>query len=271
MNYEKLYETLASVGHPPCLGCNYFERCATEEQACRDFLDFVRYGRTAPPAETLAWRRKRRTLHKGRCPSRRYYNRVFCLHLKRSIKVKVTLSNVRLAFPNLWTPETVNGEGEPRYGASFLMPKNHPDIAKVNAAIDAVAAEKWGAKAKAIVQGLRQQDKVCLHDGDGKPDYDGFPGNLYVQSASPKNSRPTVVDRDRTPLVEEDGKPFGGCFVNAIVEIWAQDNNYGKRINAQLKGVQYVRDGDRFGGASPASADEFDELAVDAEESSLVA
>jgi hypothetical protein len=49
-----------------------------------------------------------------------------------------------------------------------------------------------------------------------------------------------------------------------VVEIWAQDNNYGKRINASLKGVQFVRDGDAFAGGGAASPDEFEDLSADA-------
>jgi len=69
-----------------------------------------------------------------------------------------------------------------------------------------------------------------------------------------------VVDRDRTPLVAADGKPYAGCYVTAIVELWPQDNQYGRRINATLSGVQFERDGDAFGGSAPASADDFDDL-----------
>jgi hypothetical protein len=74
-----------------------------------------------------------------------------------------------------------------------------------------------------------------------------------------------VVDRDRTPLTASDGKPYAGCFVNAVVELWAQDNQYGKRINASLGGVQFAADGDAFGGGGVRTeADDFDDLSVDA-------
>jgi len=29
-----------------------------------------------------------------------------------------------------------------------------------------------------------------------------------------------------------------GCYVNALLELYGQDNKYGKRINASLKGIQ---------------------------------
>jgi hypothetical protein len=41
------------------------------------------------------------------------------------------------------------------------------------------------------------------------------------------------------------------------------DNNYGKRINATLLGVQFYRDGDSFVGGGVASVDDFDVVSVD--------
>lgn len=182
--------------------------------------------------------------------------------------MKVKLNNVRLAFPELFEASTVNGEGNPAFSASFLLDPADPQVADLNRAIEQVAKDKWGAKADAIVKQMRATDKVALHDGDLKANYDGFPGNLYVSARSP--SRPLVIDRDKSPLTAQDGKPYAGCYVNASIELWAQDNNYGKRINASLRGVQFFRDGDAFAGGGAASEDEFDDLAVGATADDLV-
>jgi hypothetical protein len=116
-------------------------------------------------------------------------------------------------------------------------------------------------KAEAILKGLAATDKLCLHDGDAKSGYEGFEGNLFISARS--KVRPSVFDGQRNELTEADGKPYSGCYVNVSLELWAQDNQFGKRINAQLRGVQFLRDGDAFsGGTRPADADEFDEIAV---------
>jgi hypothetical protein len=174
--------------------------------------------------------------------------------------MKVKLSNVRLAFPVLFEAKTVNGEGKPAFSASFLLDAADPQAKVINAAIEQVAKDKWGAKADAILKQMRAQDKVALHDGDLKSQYEGFPGMLYVSARS--STRPLVIDKDKSPLTEQDGRPYAGCYVNASVELWAQDNNYGKRVNASLRGVQFYRDGDAFAGGGAASEDEFDDLAV---------
>lgn len=173
------------------------------------------------------------------------------------------LNGVRLSFPELFHASTVNGEGNPAFSASFLIDPNDPQVARLNEAIDKIAREKWGAKADAILKQMRAGDKVCLHSGDLKA-YDGYAGMLYVSARNA--ARPLVIDRDRSPLTEADGKPYAGCYVNASIELWAQDNNYGKRINASLRGVQFVRDGDAFAGGGAASEDEFADLSVENEE-----
>jgi hypothetical protein len=68
---------------------------------------------------------------------------------------------------------------------------------------------------------------------------------MFINARSDK--RPGVVNRDMTPLTKDDNKPYAGCYVNATVRIWGQDNQYGKRINAALRAVQFVKDGKPFG------------------------
>ena len=175
--------------------------------------------------------------------------------------MKIKLNNVRLSFPQLFEATTVNGEGKPAFSAAFLINPKDPQVAAINAAIDAVAKEKWGAKAEANLKAMRAADKVCLHSGDLKSNYDGFEGNLYI---SARNSmRPLVIDVNKSPLTEQDGKPYAGCFVNASLELWAQDNNYGKRVNATLMGVQFYKDGESFTGGGVADTDDFDDLTAD--------
>ena len=101
-----------------------------------------------------------------------------------------------------------------------------------------------------------------------KATLDGYEGNLYLNGYNAV--RPTVVDRDTTPLVAADGKPSSGCYVVAILDVWAQDNQYGKKINAQLQGVQFFKDGDAFAGGKAADAGDFAPIAEGADAEDLV-
>jgi hypothetical protein len=173
--------------------------------------------------------------------------------------MKILLKDVRLAFPNIWKASAPKGGGEVAFSASFLIPKDHKQLPEIKKAMLALAKEKWGAKGDSVYKALDAADKLALHDGDAKAEYEGFEGNLFVSSRS--RVRPSVFDQQRQELTEADGKPYSGCYVNASIELWAQDNSYGKRVNAQLRGVQFLRDGDAFaGGGKAADAEDFDEI-----------
>lgn len=169
----------------------------------------------------------------------------------------------RLAFAqHLFEAGTVGGEGEPAYSATAIFGKDHPVNKQLLAAEEQVAKEKWGAKADGILKSIRAAGKGVVKDGDSKAEYAGFEGNSFVSTRTTK--RPTVINKDRSPLTAADGVIYSGCHANVLIEVWAQDNSYGKRINAQLLGVQFSRDGDSFGGgATPAKPDDFADLSVD--------
>lgn len=171
---------------------------------------------------------------------------------------KVRLENVRLAFPNLWEAKQVNDQGQPKFSAAFLFPPDHLAHDKVKKAMQEVAKDKWGEKAAEVYKKLKASDRLALHDGASKSDYAGYADNMFINSTNAL--RPTVVDGNKTPLSPSDGKPYSGCYVNAVIELWAQDNKYGKRINASLMGIQFYADGERLAGGAVASEDDFEEI-----------
>ncbi len=160
----------------------------------------------------------------------------------------IKLSNTRLSFPHLFTAQQSDLGGTPKFGATFLFAAGSDNEQVMQEAIEAVGKEKWAAKWPGIKKQLTAGLKICLKDGDLKSQYEGYEGNLFVSTSGTK--RPEVNDRDLTPLVEADGRPYGGCYVNAWIDVWPMDNKFGLRVCATLLGVQFVRDGDSFGGGS---------------------
>jgi len=193
--------------------------------------------------------------------------------------MKLMIHNARLAFPNVFKPQAFDGD-EPAYSATLLLTdgskithfdegkKKHLPIS-IEDACDLVGKEKWGTKWPAVKKELETKDRLAYHDGATKSQYDGFADLTFIATRSQVSTRPTVIDRDKTPLVEGDGRPYAGCYVNANIDLWPQDNKFGKRINAQLRGVQFYRDGDSFGGGSAASSDEFEDVSEGAEADDL--
>lgn len=180
--------------------------------------------------------------------------------------MKVKLINVRLSFADLFQARAFGNDPDatPKFAGTFLLEPGSENEKLVRAAIQTAATEKWGAKAADTLKALTKADKVALKDGDTK-EYDGYAGMLFIKAASEK--RPRVLDADKTPLTQEDGRPYSGCYVDAIIEIYAQDNSWGKRINASLGGVQFRRHGEAFGGGAPISDDEFESIPEDGSES----
>lgn len=161
------------------------------------------------------------------------------------------LMNVRLSYPNLFKKTAFKADDTPKFSAMFIIDKDNPDMAELKKAMKKVMIDKWGEKPASL--------KLCLRDGTEKEGA-GFGDEVMFFNASTEK-RPGVYDADRSVLTDEDSRPYAGCYVNARVSFWAQDNQYGKRINAELNGVQFAADGDAFGGGgAPAAADDFPEL-----------
>lgn len=173
--------------------------------------------------------------------------------------MKVILKDVRLAFPVFWTPKPFEAGGTPRFSGAALFPKDHPAFKEVMDAIVTVAKEGFKDQWEAQLGAFKgNSNKMCFIDGDLKAKNDGYAGN-YVLSAV-NNSRPTIKDRDgKTPLVEADGRPYGGCYGNMIVDIWCQTKKY-PGIRASLLGFQFTRDGDAFAGGGVADDADFADL-----------
>lgn len=172
--------------------------------------------------------------------------------------MKIKLNNVRLSFPSVFRKAVFNGD-ETKYEATLLIHKE--DQAELIKEIKKGIA----AKLKDELKGAKlPADKICLKDGD-EIDYDGYEGHMSIKASN--NKRPTVIDKDKSPLTEDDNRLYAGCRVNAIVELWAQNNSYGKRINCNLLGLQFAGDDTPFGdGGAKVSADDFDFLDDDGDE-----
>jgi hypothetical protein len=199
---------------------------------------------------------------------------------------RILLKNVRISFANgVFEAGVIPGadaDAKPKYNCGLILEPDHPQIAELTKKMKAVAAEKWPGNDKsgkpawqALYNTFEKTNKLALHDGDLKPNYDGYPGNMYLSPSAKESERPSVIltlngvnvsrkdfEGDPKGLAEFEklcrSRIYSGAYVNASLDIWAQDNNFGKRINAQLRGVQFLRDGDAFAAGRPAESDEFE-------------
>lgn len=175
----------------------------------------------------------------------------------------IMLKNVRLSFPSLFKATSFQDQGEPKYSATFLIEKGSEAHKAVEAEIKKVASAAWGEKAKGIVERQNASQRKLLKDGDtvdGETQEgerkNGYANHMAIKASS--KTAPAVVGRQRQPITEESGIIYGGCMVNAQIDIWAQDNQFGKFLNCKLLAVQYWAEGEAFGTSSRADVNAFD-------------
>lgn len=185
--------------------------------------------------------------------------------MNKTEPVYVTIPSARLSFPQLAEAKGFAGDPNSKaaFSATFLL--NKKDHAKTIAAIQAGIAKLVKEELKGKHPGA---SKVCLRDGTEKPDTDGYgPDMMFIGARNEK--RPLIVDRDLSALTATDAHfPYAGCYVQGVLRLWVQDNKFGKRINASLVKIGFVKDGEPFGQGSVP--EEHDLKPVEDDEGSVV-
>ena len=158
----------------------------------------------------------------------------------------ITIKNVTLNFPALFSLPIINGEQGKKYNTKIILDpiKHKAAIALLQKTIDERTAEYPEVNGKPV---KLPADKLCLRNGDdlGKEEYEG----MMVLSASNKK-RPIVVNKAREPITEDDEMIYSGCIGHVNVDVWKQpDKKFGKRINCELLAFQWTAEGTRIGGS----------------------
>ena len=195
----------------------------------------------------------------------------------------VILKNVRLSFPHIFEPQTqTNDDGTERqsFNLALMVPKDHDQIREIKGAFKSasVAAQTkaWGADEKNWPK--IPSHRKCFKDGDNEDhsQREEYEGHFFINASSPLNRPPTVLTNRRDTKKKwiraepgQAGAPYAGCFVNAIIEVWAQKadpkKNTVNRINASLQTVQFREDGEPFGAQNEDPDDLLDEDDVSSE------
>lgn len=176
---------------------------------------------------------------------------------------KIMLRNVRLSYEHIFTPTKFQENAPAKYSATFIIPKNHPDLPAVKKAMLEAGQEKFptaftgAAWPRGYTCSLKDADVETNGLGEVLAEKNPAYKGCYVLEAN-STRRPVALDRSKAAVTEDDGIIYSGCYVNASI---AADGYVYERIKQGVKcylnGVQFVKDGERFG--SDASAD-FDAL-----------
>ena len=180
---------------------------------------------------------------------------------------EISLTNVRLSFPKLIEPSPSSATAKPTYGCDFIFLPNDPQFANFMEQVGACAIEKWKDKAQMVLNMIQNDRKLrCYGNGNEKvrvttlQPHEGYVGNYFVSASSnadrpPRIARPSdgkLIDNSNTLERSQAAKAlYGGCYVNAIIGLWAQDNQHGKAVRCNLYGIQFLKDGEPFGDSGP--------------------
>ena len=164
----------------------------------------------------------------------------------------ITLKNVRGSYLHLFKPWSKNESETKKYSGRFIAPNDtHEAAIKTLRAYLKDLQKEW-------FKGAIKPGNLCFRDGDqeGKEEY----ADAWILAANENaDAPPAIVGPDRRKLTESDGVPQSGDYVSVMFKVWKQDNDYGQRINANLRAVQFIKEGERFGGSKGASKEDLDE------------
>lgn len=173
---------------------------------------------------------------------------------------QIKIENARLFFPVLFEPEQFKGQGKKRYTARLGVAKGSAQLAALEACIREVAQAAWPKDwQKKLEVFAGDKMKFCLLDGN-KVDFTGAEGYAMLSTTRYESDGPPVLrDARNNPVVTNDGLFYSGCYVNAVVDVWAQTKDY-PGVRCSLLGLQFYRDGDAFSGAGRLADDAFQAL-----------
>jgi hypothetical protein len=194
---------------------------------------------------------------------------------------KVIVYGGRLSFASIYEPNRQkNDDGEERqnWKCNLLFDKKKLKEGGYKAKFNGVKMELKEALRKAGDEALLKKypggpaswpkykpEKVYFRDGDLE-DWDGYAGQMYISANAQLADKPLVItnrkDGNGNWIAATPGgpnSPYSGCYVNATLVIWIQDNENGKRKNAQVKAIQFVADGEAFGATKTDPNEDFDD------------
>lgn len=179
-----------------------------------------------------------------------------------------TGKDTRFSYVKLITPSELSG----KYEASVLIPKSDTEThKKILAAIEAAKLEAkdrvWKGKIPPKFKSEGLQDGDDKYDKNGDPDAN-YAGHWFLQArgrATKDKSTgkvtpqlPFLCDKNRVQV--EPSVIYSGCYGIASLAFFGYDFEGSKGIGVELRGIQFLRDGEPLGGGGGNVANDFEEF-----------
>jgi len=173
----------------------------------------------------------------------------------------ININNARVGYLSVFGEGKVNENGRRSWSLTAYIPKSHPQVDAIKAAINA-------AKEKDAPKIGKTGIKSPLLDGDAKND-DGtfrYKGDEcrghYLLRCVNYNRRPSVVDQSVQPILDPE-QFYSGCFANLRISFYGYAGSANKGISPGLDAIQKVKDGERLSGAGVEATSVFSAVTDD--------
>jgi hypothetical protein len=172
---------------------------------------------------------------------------------------EIFLNDVVVSFPNLTAKHALEGypNSVPKFGGTFLLEVNDPQVQMIKDAVMEIASIHWGAGYENLVKNVYMQGAKACFFGDGNTKINkegqivpGFENKIFVTAKNDK--RPQMIHslNPKQDVLPEEvmalaGAIFGGCLVSASLTLYVQKDKQG--IRACLNAIQLRKIGVPFG------------------------
>jgi hypothetical protein len=205
--------------------------------------------------------------------------------------MKIIVLGARLSFHDLFQAKSIRN-GAPRFNATLICldgtekdnPKGFKTLIKYKnvegenvvhdySKLDDICKHILKEKFKKITpkmknwcynkaDGSTTRDEYTNEDGDF---WAGFNSETFYISATKKeeNGKPKVLNQLKKEIDPNSGDLFSGCYVNAVIDVYAFDNKEDKGVSASLEGIQLKATGEPLGVSIIDAAEDFEEEEID--------
>lgn len=177
--------------------------------------------------------------------------------------ISMRLNNVRLSYEHIFKASAFDDSQTPKFSAELIIPKDHPDLPALRRALMDAGKEKFPTAFTGT--GWPTGYSCALKDADKHTDQNGvilaeknpeYAGSYVIKADSIQ--RPIIINRNKAALTEDDGVIYSGCYINVSLGVAGYEfGKVKKGVKCYLNGVQFVRDGERFG---RDAKDDFEDL-----------
>lgn len=164
----------------------------------------------------------------------------------------VVFGPCRLSYTHLFTKYSPDGDPDNgKYMTNVLIPKTEKETVKaLQNAIE--AAKKSGIVSKWSGKEPKKLD-LPLRDGDtDKEDDDVYAGHYFVNAKT--TTRPGVISRDKSPIVDEE-EMYSGVWAVVSVTFFPYDVSGNRGVAVGLNNVMKFKDDEHLGGRASAESD----------------